>query len=412
MEMDSTLYAGSNNTCGNDGETPECPNPRSKNSVTTNSRKRQKKTLPNKAKSTRKCPKRHRGKLINKSADLITSEDEEGKKDRQIAMEALDRLKLKKRNDEENMFKHFREAYGLRSAGTVEEIEKSVPKKTQILGENNKKKMKDNGVDGDTESKKRSKGSVESRKPDGKKMAIAEQKNKRKIDKEGGKKKRIKKPMIIPDTNPSENVNTKNNEEMASHGGQQINDENNEKKLPKKRRKNTNDEGGKGDGGKSKKPKRNQTNPAGKENEDNNVSGTKVTASTSNVTSRSLCNRTINMEIPDDPNSSQETQSAEEIEDIYRCKICDQTFKKHLQMKKHKLTCTKLGNKFSCDVCGKGFMQKSYCDQHFNFYHTNKPKKFVCTLCKKSFPVKKTLQEHNSRLHNGGDFKFVCDICG
>ena len=35
-----------------------------------------------------------------------TSEDEEGKKERQIPMEALDRLKLKKRNDEVNMFKH------------------------------------------------------------------------------------------------------------------------------------------------------------------------------------------------------------------------------------------------------------------------------------------------------------------
>ena len=80
-------------------------------------------------------------------------------------------------------------------------------------------------------------------------------------------------------------------------------------------------------------------------------------------------------------------------------------------MKKHKLTCTKLGNKFCCDVCGKGFTQKSYCDQHFDFYHTNKPKKFVCALCKKSFPLKKTLQEHNQILHNEGDFKFVCDIC-
>ena len=214
-------------------------------------------------------------------------------------MEAFDRLKLKKRNDEEKMFKHFQEAYGLCSSGTVEEIEKSLQKKTEIPVEKNKKKMKDNGLGGDTESKKKSKGSVESRKPDGKKMAIGEEKNKRKIDEEGGKKKCIKKPMIIPDANPSENVNTENNEDMTSHDGQQIT----EKKLPKKRWKNKNDEGGKGDGGKSKKPKKNQTNPDGKENEDKNVSATKFTASTSNITSRSLCSRTINTEIPADPNS-------------------------------------------------------------------------------------------------------------
>ena len=111
-------------------------------------------------------------------------------------------------------------------------------------GENNKKKTTDNGVDGHMELKKRSKGSEQ----------------KYKIDEEGGKKKCSKKPMKIPDTNPSENVNTENNEGMASDGGQQINDKNNEKKLPKKRHKKTNDEGGKGDVGKSKKPKKNHTN--------------------------------------------------------------------------------------------------------------------------------------------------------
>ena len=123
--------------------------------------------------------------------------------------------------------------------------------------------------------------------------------------------------------------------------------------------------------------------------EDKNVSDTKGAPLISTVIPRTLQSQTINSEIPADPNSSQETQSTEEIEDIFQCKICDQTFKKPLEIKKHKLTCTKLGNKYSCEVCGKGFMQKSYCDQHFDFYHT---KKFVCTMCEKSFPLKKTLE--------------------
>ena len=38
----------------------------------------------------RKYPKRHKGKLINNSGDLITSEYEKAQKDRQIAMEALE----------------------------------------------------------------------------------------------------------------------------------------------------------------------------------------------------------------------------------------------------------------------------------------------------------------------------------
>ena len=40
--------------------------------------------------SMRKYPKKHKGKLINNLGDLIISEDEEAKKDRQIAMEALE----------------------------------------------------------------------------------------------------------------------------------------------------------------------------------------------------------------------------------------------------------------------------------------------------------------------------------
>ena len=208
-------------------------------------------------------------------------------------------------------------------------------------------------------------------------------------------KKPIKKPKIIPDGKQTENGNTENKEDLKSHERQVSDNENTEKKKPKKRPKNRNDEGGKGNGVKNKKTKKNTAHSDGKENKDKNVSDTKVTASTSTATSGTLRSRTISTEIPAGPNSSQETQFADKIEDIYRCKICDQTFKRHLQMKKHKLTCTKLGNKFSCEVCGKGFTQKSYCDQHFDFYHTNKPKKFVCTLCEKSFPLKKTLQEHN-----------------
>ena len=56
--------------------------------------------------------------------------------------------------------------------------------------------------------------------------------------------------------------------------------------------------------------------------------------------------------------------------------------------------------------------QRSLLDQHYDFYHTNKPKRFVCKPCNKAFPLKKTLQEHNCRLHNNGDFKFVCNVCG
>ena len=90
---------------------------------------------------------------------------------------------MKKRNEEEKIFKNFREAYGLHSSGTVEEIKK-FKEKTEIPVEKKKKKKKENGIDEDTESKNKSKGSVELKKPDGKNMPIAEPKNKRKMMKQ------------------------------------------------------------------------------------------------------------------------------------------------------------------------------------------------------------------------------------
>ena len=45
MEMDSTLYEGIKNKFGNDGEKPDCPNLRSKNSLSTNSKKKAKEDI-------------------------------------------------------------------------------------------------------------------------------------------------------------------------------------------------------------------------------------------------------------------------------------------------------------------------------------------------------------------------------
>ena len=50
--------------------------------------------------------------------------------------------------------------------------------------------------------------------------------------------------------------------------------------------------------------------------------------------------------------------------------------------------------------------------QHFDYYHTNKPKHFVCVEHRKTYVYKKSLAEHNVRAHSQGEFRFVCDFCG
>ena len=140
-----------------------------------------------------------------------------------------------------------------------------------------------------------------------------------------------------------------------------------------------------------------------------------------------LRNRPVNSETESDGNSEDkgstennnkkateegDEDEVPEIDLVLKCKTCTKTFTKYLNLKKHKLECSKVPKKDVCPKCGKKFCQRSLLEQHYDFYHTNKPKRFVCKPCNKAFPLKKTLQEHNRRLHNDGDFKFVCDVCG
>ena len=117
----------------------------------------------------------------------------------------------------------------------------------------------------------------------------------------------------------------------------------------------------------------------------------------------------------DNVENNDETKTASEEEDendaFYSCKICMQTFKDHVEYKKHKISCTKISKKHQCSKCGKSFTQRNLLNQHFDYGHTDKPKRFVCEPCGKTFELKKTMQEHNLRLHNEKGKKYLCDFC-
>ena len=51
-------------------------------------------------------------------------------------------------------------------------------------------------------------------------------------------------------------------------------------------------------------------------------------------------------------------------------------------------------------------------EQHFDFYHTKKPKKYVCNEHNKCYVYKKSYDEHLCRDHSDGNYRFVCDYCG
>ena len=65
-----------------------------------------------------------------------------------------------------------------------------------------------------------------------------------------------------------------------------------------------------------------------------------------------------------------------------------------------------------CSVCNHGFQQKCLLQQHFDFYHTKKPKRFVCKEHRKTCVYKKSLDVHMQCDHGDGNYKYVCDFCG
>ena len=124
-----------------------------------------------------------------------------------------------------------------------------------------------------------------------------------------------------------------------------------------------------------------------------------------NTDSRSEDTVTKDHKDPDDDDD-------EEDQFYYYCDKCSNKFNDWKELQKHKLDCVKIAKKFICKKCNRGFQQKAMMEQHFDFYHTNKPKHFVCDEHKKCYVFKKSYDEHLRRDHSKGKYHFVCDYCG
>ena len=143
--------------------------------------------------------------------------------------------------------------------------------------------------------------------------------------------------------------------------------------------------------------------------------GKDVTSENSAATETPSPNRRItrSSQKKDDPSKPTSTQNSQPVEesvkgnddDVFQCKICNKTFTDFVQIKQHKIVCTRIKKKYMCSKCNKGFDQKAHYQQHYDYRHTNKKPQFVCEPCQKTFELKKVWLEHNRRLHNTADLQ-------
>ena len=79
--------------------------------------------------------------------------------------------------------------------------------------------------------------------------------------------------------------------------------------------------------------------------------------------------------------TTNDVQADEETDDTFHCHICKKTFVNYNNFRTHKIKCWTTAKKHQCEKCGKGFDAKSIMQQHYDYWHTKKPKRFVCDIC-------------------------------
>ena len=96
---------------------------------------------------------------------------------------------------------------------------------------------------------------------------------------------------------------------------------------------------------------------------------------------------------------------------IFKCDLCDQTFTKVFQRKRH-FDKVHYGGKYGCEVCGKYFSREDSMKRHVELVHEDPKPKFSCSWCDSQFKLHDNLVKHRkSGLDEKGEIKYQCKDC-
>ncbi|XP_068224837.1 zinc finger protein OZF-like [Palaemon carinicauda] len=90
----------------------------------------------------------------------------------------------------------------------------------------------------------------------------------------------------------------------------------------------------------------------------------------------------------------------------FRCRECDKTFSKKVDLNAHYKTHTRRKS-FKCSECDKAFSHKNILTDHHRIHTETKP--FKCRFCDKAFSQRAYLTKHH-RIHTG-EKPFKCSFC-
>ena len=106
----------------------------------------------------------------------------------------------------------------------------------------------------------------------------------------------------------------------------------------------------------------------------------------------------------------------------YKCAKCDRIFANKRTFKSHVLKHPNTScSGFVCEICGKGFKQKSNKKTHMTLVHSDE-RNFVCNICGSRWKRRCDLRRHIREVHEGikpkvskpstGKKRFPCPVCG